>query len=162
VLVPELPAPSKENSSLRGTQRAEKVAELVRAGPPGVLAYDGGQVVGWAAVHPRADTSFATSRKIPHIDDEDVWSVWCIRVRPGHRGQGVSHELLAGAVDFARQSGAPVVEGYPVDNQGQKVDLTMAYVGTRRLFEKAGFTKAADTTSVLNGFPRVLMRLTLD
>ncbi len=154
--------PSKENSSLRGTQRAEKVAELVRAGPPGVLAYDGGQVVGWATVHARADTSFATSRKIPHIDDEDVWSVWCIRVRPGHRGQGVSHELLAGAVDFARQSGAPVVEGYPVDNQGQKVDLTMAYVGTRRLFERAGFTKAADTTSVLNGFPRVLMRLTLD
>lgn len=34
----------------------------------------------------------------------------------------------------------------------------MAYVGTKRLFEQAGFTKAADTTSVLNGFPRVLMR----
>jgi hypothetical protein len=51
------------------------------------------------------------------------------------------------------------VEGYPVDNGGHKVDLTMAYVGTRRLFEEAGFTKAADRTSVLNGFPRVLMRL---
>lgn len=38
----------------------------------------------------------------------------------------------------------------------------MAYVGTRRLFEKAGFTKVAETTSVLNGFPRVLMRLNLD
>ena len=37
----------------------------------------------------------------------------------------------------------------------------MAYVGTRRLFEAAGFTKAADTDSVLNGFPRVLMRLEL-
>ncbi|MGB7962877.1 MAG: hypothetical protein WCF12_07980 [Propionicimonas sp.] len=36
--------------------------------------------------------------------------------------------------------------------------LTMAYVGTRALFEKAGFTKAADTNSVINGFPRVLMR----
>ena len=35
----------------------------------------------------------------------------------------------------------------------------MAYVGTRKLFEGAGFTKAADTDSVLNGFPRVLMRL---
>jgi hypothetical protein len=66
-----------------------------------------------------------------------------------------------GAVDFARESGAPAVEAYPVDNKGKKVDLTMAYVGTRRLFEKAGFTKAADTDSVLNGFPRVLMRLDL-
>jgi hypothetical protein len=53
------------------------------------------------------------------------------------------------------------VEGYPVDNQGKKVDLTMAYVGTRTLFERAGFTKAADTDSVLDGFPRVLMRLNL-
>ncbi len=154
--------PSTEHLALRGTERAEKVAELVRAGPPGVLAYDGDQVVGWAAVHPRADTSFATSRKIPHIDDQAVWSVWCIRVRPGHRRRGISHSLLAGAVDFARQSGAPAIEGYPVDNQGQKVDLTMAYVGTRSLFEKAGFTKVADTSSVLNGFPRVLMRLNLD
>lgn len=153
--------PAKENIALRGTDRADKVAELTRQGPPGVLAYDGGVVVGWAAVHRRADTSFANSRKIPHVDELDVWSVWCIRVRPGHRGAGVSHALLAGAVEFARQSGAPAIEGYPVDNRGQKVDLTMAYVGTRALFEKAGFTKAADTDSVLNGFPRVLMRLAL-
>jgi hypothetical protein len=37
----------------------------------------------------------------------------------------------------------------------------MAYVGTLALFERAGFTRAADTTSVLNGFPRVVMRLDL-
>jgi len=37
----------------------------------------------------------------------------------------------------------------------------MAYVGTRRLFEQAGFIKAADTQSVSGGFPRVLMRLEL-
>ena len=153
--------PSKENLSLEGPARGRKVAALMKQGPPGVLAYQGDDVVGWAAVHPRADTAYATSRKIPHVDDVDVWSVWCIRVRPGHRGEGISHALLAGAVEFARESGAPAVEGYPVDNKGEKVDSTMAYVGTRRLFEKAGFRKAAETTSVLNGFPRVLMRLDL-
>jgi hypothetical protein len=42
------------------------------------------------------------------------------------------------------------------------VDVTMAYVGTRGLFERAGFERAADTGSVLNGFPRILMRLALD
>ena len=153
--------PSKENLSLEGPARGRKVAALMKQGPPGVLAYQGDEVVGWAGVHPRADTAYATSRKIPHVDDLDVWSVWCIRVRPGHRGQGISHALLAGAVKFAKESGAPAVEGYPVDNKGEKVDLTMAYVGTRTLFEKAGFHKAADTESVLNGFPRVLMRLDL-
>lgn len=150
--------PSKENSSLRGPARGEKVAEIMERGPIGVLAYDDHEVVGWAAVARRADTNFARNRKIPHVDDLDVWSVWCIRVRPGHRGRGISHALVAGAVDFAREQGAPAIEAYPVDNRGEKVDLTMAYVGTRALFEKAGFRYAAETTSVINGFPRVLMR----
>src|ERR687890_573114 len=153
---------SKENQALLGEARRERVQELVREEPrPGVLAYDGDEVVGWAAVHPRADTSFATNRRIPHVDDLDVWSLWCVRVRPGHRGAGIAHHLVAGAVEFARTHGAPVVEAYPVDNDGRKVDLTMAYVGTRKLFERAGFVKAADTDSVINGFPRVLMRLDL-
>jgi len=129
--------------------------------PPGVLAYDGGDVVGWAAIHPRADTSFARNRKIPHIDDRDVWSLWCVRVRPGHRGAGIAHHLIDGAVEFARGRDAPAVEGYPVANDGKKVDLTMAYVGTQAMFERAGFVKAADTESVIDGFPRVLMRLDL-
>jgi hypothetical protein len=61
-------------------------------------------------------------------------------------------------VAYARSQGAPAIEGYPVDNQGRRADLTMAYVGTRLLFEKGGFSKAADTTSVSGGFPRVVMR----
>jgi GNAT superfamily N-acetyltransferase len=151
--------PSKQNVELRGKDRGDLVKQLVKqTPPPGVIAYDGDEVVGWAGVHPRADTSFARNRKIPHVDDLAVWSVWCIRVRPGHRGEGISHHLLQGAVEFARSYGAPAIEGYPVDNQGKKVDLTMAYVGTRELFERAGFTKAADTDSVINGFPRVVMR----
>ncbi|MGC5027603.1 GNAT family N-acetyltransferase [Tsukamurella sp. DT100] len=151
---------SKENQALRGPDRFERVRGLCAEDPPpGVLAYDGADPVGWAAIHPRADTSFATNRRIPQVDGhEDPWSLWCVRVRPGHRKQGISHELVAGAVEFARARGARVVEAYPVDNRGAKVDLTMAYVGTRPLFERAGFEYVTDTTSVLNGFTRVLMR----
>lgn len=154
--------PSKENLALRGPARGEKVAELMACGPIGVLAYDGGEVVGWAAVAPRAVASFARSRTIPRVDDLEVWSVWCIRVRPGHRGKGISYPLLEGAVAYARAQGAPALEGYPVDNRGERIDTTMAYVGTRALFERAGFERAADTGSVINRFPRVLMRLDLD
>lgn len=154
--------PSSRNNGLRGVERGELVRELVGQDvAPGVLAYEDGEVVGWAAVHPRADTTFARNRRIPQVDELPVWSLWCVRVRPGHRGQGLSHRLVAGAVEFAREHGAPVVEAYPVDNRGAKVDLTMAYVGTRALFERAGFEAVAGTSSVLNGFPRVLMRLDL-
>jgi GNAT superfamily N-acetyltransferase len=150
------------NRELVGPARGAYVRALCsREVAPGVLAYEDGVVVGWAAVAPRSELPFARSRKIPHVDDLPVWSVWCLRVRPGHRGRGVSHVLLDGAVAYARSLGAPAVEGYPVDNQGLRVDLTMAYVGTRGVFEAAGFTKAADTDAVSGGFPRVLMRLDL-
>jgi GNAT superfamily N-acetyltransferase len=152
----------RANRALVGPARGEYVKELTgRKVAPGVLAYDDAEVAGWAAVAPRAELPFARSTKIPHVDDLPVWSVWCIRVRPGYRGRGISHALLDGAVAYARSQGAPAIEGYPVDNQGKKVDLTMAYVGTRKLFEDAGFARAADTRSVSGGFPRVVMRLDL-
>jgi GNAT superfamily N-acetyltransferase len=152
-----------ENRALTGTARADKVRELcARERAPGVLAHIDGNVAGWAGIAPRSELyPFAHSRKIPHLDDLPVWSLWCLRVRPGYRKQGVTPALIAGAVDYARASGAPGVESYPVDNDGRRVDLTMAYVGTRSMFERAGFTKAADTDAVAGGFPRILMRLML-
>ncbi len=156
--------PSRENRELVGKARGERVAGLCALDPPpGVVAYDGDMPVGWAGVAPRADlNSFARKNsKIPHIDEQPVWTVWCFRVRGGNRGRGIAHALLAGAVDFARSYGAPAIEGYPVDNGDAKVDLTMGYVGTRKLFEQAGFTKVADSDSVIDGFPRIVMRLDL-
>lgn len=151
--------PARENRELAGPDRGAHVEALTRRRTkPGVLAYDGDEVVGWAAVAPRSELPFARSTKIPHVDDQPAWSAWCIRVRPGHRGRGISHVLLEGAVAYAAARGAPVVEGYPVDNRGERVDLTMAYVGTRKLFEDAGFTLAARTDATSGGFPRVVMR----
>jgi GNAT superfamily N-acetyltransferase len=153
---------SRTNRELVGPARGELVRELcARDVAPGVLAYQDDEVVGWAAVAPRSELPFARSTKIPHVDELPVWSVWCIRVRPGRRGRGISVPLLEGAVAYVRSRGAPAVEGYPVDNAGEKVDLTMAYVGTRALFERAGFSKAADTDAVSGGFPRVVMRRAL-
>lgn len=150
---------AKTARELVGPARGEFVRSLcAQPVSPGVLAYRGGEVVGWAAVAPRAELPFTRSRKIPHVDDLPVWSLWCVRVRPGHRRTGVSVPLLQGAVEYARVQGAPAVEGYPVDNAGARVDLTMAYVGTLGLFERAGFTKVADTDAVSGGFPRVLVR----
>ena len=149
-----------ENRALRGPDRADTVRELCsRPVAPGVLAHRDGEVVGWAGIAPRAELHpFAHSRKIPHLDDLPIWSLWCIRVRAGFRKQGITPALIEGAVDYARASGAPGVESYPVDNGDQRVDLTMAYVGARRMFERAGFRKMADTDAISGGFPRIIMR----
>ncbi|MCL2091160.1 MAG: GNAT family N-acetyltransferase [Micrococcales bacterium] len=151
--------PAAENRSLTGPARGDRVRELTRQDvAPGVLAYVDGQVAGWAATAPRRQLPYSRSRKIPQVDDLDVWVVWCVRVQPGHRRQGLAVTLVRGAADYAFSQGAPAVEGYPVDNGTERVDLTMAYVGTRTIFERAGFHKAMDTQSVSGGFPRVLMR----
>src|SRR6478672_8111818 len=81
--------PAKLDKELRGPARGAYVAELCRREPaPGVLAYEGDEPVGWAAVAPRSETAYARSRTIPHLDDLPVWSLGCVRVRPGHRKQG--------------------------------------------------------------------------
>ncbi len=154
---------SATNRSLAGRERGEYVRRLCRRTiPPGVLAYDGQDVAGWAGIAPRAGLPVARSTKIRAVDDLPVWNIFCVRVRPGFRGRGISLDLVLGAVDLARSHGAPGVEAIPVDNGASKVDLTMAFVGTRGLFERAGFTKVADTDSVTDGFPRVVMRLSLE
>jgi GNAT superfamily N-acetyltransferase len=153
---------SKTNRSLSGRERGDYVRRLCgRKVAPGVLAYDGDEVCGWAGVAPRAELPVSRSTKIAAYDDLPVWSVFCVRVRPGFRRRGISLTLVEGAVELAASHGAPAVEAVPVDNQGRPVDQTMAFVGTRGLFEKAGFTKVADTRSVSAGFPRVVMRRTL-
>jgi GNAT superfamily N-acetyltransferase len=152
-----------ERRRMTGHDQAEYVAGLCARRPgPGVLAYDDGEPVGWAAVAPRDELhAFTHGRVIPRVDDLPVWSVWCFKVRGGHRKQGIAHALLDGAVEFARAAGAPAIEGYPVDTGDRRVDAISAFVGTRRMFERAGFVKAADTDSTRGEFPRVLMRLDL-
>ena len=67
--------PNKLNQELAREARGEYVKKLCRrTPPPGVLAYDGDEVVGWAAVAPRADTTFAGNRRILGRVIIDSWA----------------------------------------------------------------------------------------
>jgi GNAT superfamily N-acetyltransferase len=132
-----------------------------RRNPPGVVAYDDdGTPVGWCSIGPRAEnTRLSTSKLIRPLDDVPVWSIICVVVRGGHRKRGVTTPLLDGAVAYAASRGAPVVEAYPVDPPaGTRIDTTMAFVGTRAMFEKAGFAKVGETDAVASKLPRIVVR----
>lgn len=152
------------NQALASEERREYVRDLAgQPIAPGVLAYRDELVVGWAGVAPRDQVySIAHSTRIPVVDDLPVWSIWCVKTRPGHRGQGIARALVQGAVEYARDHGAPGVEAYPVDNDGQRIDTSMAFVGTRSLFASAGFTKVSDTDATAARVPRIVMRRMLD
>jgi GNAT superfamily N-acetyltransferase len=117
--------------------RVAALDELVRRGTPvGVLAYVGGDPVGWCSIAPR-DTyaSLERSRALPRVDDAPVWSVVCFFVDRRVRRQGVTLGLLKAAVDYARSHGAAVVEGYPVE-PGSRL---YTYMGSPSTFRRAGF-----------------------
>jgi GNAT superfamily N-acetyltransferase len=86
-----------------------------------------------------------------------VWSIICVVVRSGHRKKGVTRPLIEGAVEYAASRGAPAIEAYPVDPAG-RMDLTMAFVGTRSMFEKSGFRVIGTTDAVASKMPRIVMR----
>jgi hypothetical protein len=52
----------------------------------------------------------------------------------------VAERALRGALDLIAAAGGGVVEAYPHDIGDQKVTSSFLYNGTRRMFEKAGFT----------------------
>lgn len=132
-----------------------------REKPPGVVTYVDGTPVGWCNIGPRAEIPrLARSTLIRPLDDVPVWSIVCVVVRSGHRRSGVTAPLIAGAVRYAASRGAPAVEAYPVDPEG-RMDTTMAFVGTRSMFERAGFEVVGTTKAVASGMPRVIMRHTL-
>jgi GNAT superfamily N-acetyltransferase len=135
-------------------------AQLDEDPPAGMLAYVDGEVAGWCGFGPRpALPRLERSRTIPKVDDLPVWSILCFNVRVGYRRRGVATALLAGVVDFARRSGAPGVEAYPIDPEGGRVDSGFGYVGVTPMFEKAGFRRVVETSAHSDRRPRILMRL---
>ena len=137
---------------------------LTREEPaPGMLAYLDGEPAGWLGLAPRPRLErLVRSRTIPAIDDLPVWSIVCFNVRVGFRRKGVARALLDGAIRYARESGAPALEAYPIDPEGKRADTAFGYVGFTPMFEAAGFRRIVETAARSDRRPRILMRLEFD
>lgn len=136
-----------------GNRLAQKA--IVEGGEvPGLLAYAGGEPVGWCSVGPReAYPALDRSPVLKRVDDRPVWSVVCFYVAPGWRGRGVMMLLLAAAVEYAREQGAMTVEGYPKDASGRAPD-PFVFTGLMSAFQQAGFVEVARRSKT-----RPIMRL---
>jgi GNAT superfamily N-acetyltransferase len=146
-----------------GARRAALRQQLEDEPPAGMLAYVDGEVAGWCGFGPRPRLPrLERSKTIPKVDDQPVWSVLCFNVRVGYRRRGVAAALLEGVVDYARRSGAPGVEAYPIDPDGGRVDVSFGYVGVTPMFERLGFERIVETAAHSDNRPRILMRLMFD
>jgi predicted GNAT family acetyltransferase len=76
------------------------------------------------------------------IDARPVWSIVCFVVPSQYRKQGVAHQLLAAAVEYARERGASLLEAYPVDRSVPNPP-NAPWFGSSSMFAKAGFVEVA-------------------
>ncbi|WP_117193945.1 GNAT family N-acetyltransferase [Rhizobium terrae] len=155
--------PAAERKVLDGEAKKAFIHRRIEAGPPpGVLGYLDGRPIAWVQVGPRSDvpqwnSPRTVSRPLDPADAEDpsVWAVSCFFIGARHRGKGASHDILGAAVRFAREGGARVLEGCPMERAKQSKSLGL-YVGSLRIFEAAGFKEVARRKD-----GRPLMRLEL-
>jgi GNAT superfamily N-acetyltransferase len=130
------------------------------AEPMGILASVAGAPVGWCACGPRSRYRVSVKgrgallRDLDPDEDERVWFLPCLFVRPDRRGQGVTYALVRAAVELARSAGATAIEGWPVS--GSDASSADAFVGRETVFEAIGFRRTA-----VPGPRRAIMRLAL-
>jgi GNAT superfamily N-acetyltransferase len=123
-----------------GAGNKEAFKKLVCSGRiPGVLAYLGERPIGWCSIAPREHFPVLDrSRTLKRVDDKMVWSIVCFFVPKSHRGRGLSNVLLEGAIRYAVDCGAKIIEAYPLVKEAKHLPIDR-HTGMISTFEKAGF-----------------------
>ena len=126
---------------------------------PGLVAYREGEPIGWVSLGPRDDYErLQHSKVLAPIDEKPVWSIVCFVVSKNARNQGVARALLDAATDYAREHGGTLLEGYPVETDGQRVPAANAFKGTVGMFERAGFAVVERRQATPTAAPRPIVR----
>lgn len=117
----------------------------------GLIGYVDGDPAGWVAVEPRENYPRLWSRKQPWMrmdpELEGIWSVTCFVVRKEHRRTDLTYELADATVEYGKQVGARILEGYPIEPApGKKVIWDEASVGLLQVFLEAGYEVVASPT----------------
>lgn len=125
---------------------------------PGVLAYANGHPVGWCSIGPRKGyAALASSRNLTPVDDQPVWSIVCFFMARPFRRRGLLPELVRGAVRYAQEQGAHIVEAYPINTEavrlsGKKLTGLSGYMGIASTFGALGFVevgRASETQLIM-------------
>jgi GNAT superfamily N-acetyltransferase len=127
----------------KGEKNRQALRKIVESGEaPGLLAYAGGEPIGWCALAPRETyPALDRSRVLQRSDDKPVWSVACLFIAKAFRRKGVSVQLLKAAIQHVGKRGGKIVEGYPQDPKKDPMPDVFAHTGIVGAFREAGFTE---------------------
>ena len=150
--------PKKEFDASKGEGNRNKMKELVNSGQiPGILAYYKQEPIGWCSIAPREEfPRLENSRIFKRVDEKPVWSVVCFFVKKNFRSHGVSTLLLKAAIEYVREAGGKIIEGYAIEPKKKAIPDVFAYNGPVKVFQKAGFKEVARRSET-----RPIMRYTI-
>lgn len=125
------------------------------------LVVHGDVAIAWAEYGTPAELPSIHHRKQydAEKDDDPDYRITCVFVDRRHRRQGLAEVAIGGALDLIAEAGGGVVEAYPHDltHQTKKMSSSFLYNGTRRLYERLGFTYVRP-----KGLKNCVMRKTVD
>ena len=130
---------------LKGDGNKQSMKELVFSGKiPGLLGYFNDQPIAWCSIAPREEfIRLERSQILKPIDDKPVWSVVCMFIEKSFRRKGITSSLLRAAINYAAESGATIIEGYPIDTKQDNYPVVFASTGLFPAILKAGFKEYA-------------------
>ena len=89
---------------------------------------------------------------LKRVDEEPVWSVTCFFLARAYRRRGLQADLLRAAVEYAREQGARIVEGYPNGD----------FMGAESVFREVGFVEVMRRSERRPVMRRILARYDAD
>lgn len=128
---------------LKGPRAKARFKNLVKRGKVhGILAFHGGEPVGWCSFERRIDLPrLDRSPSLKIVDAERVWSLPCFFVKSGFRRRGVAVRMLDAAEKALIARGAEIAEAYPVKAVTRQA-ATFVYTGVTSMFDACGFAVA--------------------
>jgi GNAT superfamily N-acetyltransferase len=111
----------------------------------GQLGYIGRDCVGWIAVDPMAEL---IGHDCLETGKSQEWSIHCIFVKSGFRGQGISTRLIVAAVEYCKSRGAKTISAFPIPegNRGRFPVNEAEFSGRFSTYSKLGFQSMAGTS----------------
>lgn len=140
---------------VEGWKRAlrESAVQMVRAGEiQGYLVLENGLAVGWCNANDRMNYYRVGEFALDHLPADErpigceakgqIKSIVCFAIAPEYRGRGIATRLLERICLDAEKDGYNFVEVYPA---AQGENNALAFTGTVRFYEKAGFIPFSHT-----------------
>ena len=149
----------KEFQANQGEGNRNAMRSLVDAGVvPGILAYKGQIPIGWCSIGPRERYgSLERSPVLKRLDDSPVWSIVCFFIAKEYRGRGFAETLLRGAITYAAEQGAEILEAYPNRVKKDKLPPVSSFMGVPAVYERIGFKICAEPSK-----SKLIMRYTIN